>query len=147
MHLIHWILLIIHALLGLFAGGHALLFKRDSKAALGWIAVWFLFPLLGPLLYFLLGINRIRTRARKLHNLFSFQFEDNYPSPEQELPPMAADSGIHPQLMEIVRISSAVTHCPIVGGNTVELLQNGEQAYPAMLAARMQPVEAMRAEQ
>ncbi len=135
MHLLHWILLIIHALLGITAGGHALLFKRDCKAALGWIAVCLLFPLLGPFLYFLLGINRIRTRARKLHDLFSFQFEDSYPLPDQSLTSATAELGINPQLKQIVRISSAVTRWPIVGGNTVALLHSGEQAYPAMLAA------------
>ena len=40
-----------------------------------------------------------------------------------------------PELTEIIRISCAMTRRPIVGGNTIELLRNGEQAYPAMLAA------------
>ena len=53
MNIVRWILLIIHVLLAITAAGHALLFKRDSKAALGWIAVCLLFPLLGPFLYFL----------------------------------------------------------------------------------------------
>ncbi len=133
MLLVHWILLFIHILLGITAAGHALLFKRDSKTALGWIAVCLLFPLLGPFLYFLFGINRIRTRARKLHDFFSLQFDTGFESPDQEKLPSASDLGIQPELWEIVRISSAVTHWSIVGGNTIELLQNGEQAYPAML--------------
>ena len=133
MNLVLWILLILHLLPGITAAGHALLFKRDSKAALGWIAVCLLFPLLGPLLYFLLGINRIRTRARKLHDLFTFQFQDDFESLNRDGVPSASTIGVEPQLWEIVRISSAVTRLPIVGGNTVELLQNGEQAYPAML--------------
>ncbi len=135
MNIMRWILVIIHVLLAVSAAGHALLFKRDSKAALGWIAVCLLFPLLGPFLYFLLGINRIRTRARKLHELFSFQFDNGSESPDQQEQPAVTDLDIHPQLLEIVRISSAVTRCPIVGGNTIELLHNGEQAYPAMLEA------------
>ena len=130
-----WLLLILHLLPGITAAGHALLFKRDPKAALGWIAVCLLFPLLGPLLYFLLGINRIRTRARKLHDLFSFQFQDDFESLNKDEGASASVLGVQPQLWEIVRISSAVTRLPIVGGNTVQLLQNGEQAYPAMLEA------------
>jgi cardiolipin synthase len=135
MSFIHWIALALHAFFGLSAAGHALLFKRDSKAALGWIAVCLLFPLVGPLLYFLLGINRIRTRARRLHGLFFIRFDDGQESADQRTPLSASDLGVQPELYEIVKISRAVTRWPIVGGNTVELLRNGEQAYPAMLAA------------
>ncbi|MBN2397120.1 MAG: PLDc N-terminal domain-containing protein, partial [Deltaproteobacteria bacterium] len=39
---------------------HALLSKRDPKAAIGWIAVCILLPFGGPLLYYLFGINRVR---------------------------------------------------------------------------------------
>ena len=135
MRLIHWILLALHAFLGITAAGHALLFKRDSTAALGWIAVCILFPLVGPFLYFLLGINRIRTRARRLHGLFFIHFDDSQESDDQKKPPAASELGVQPELYEIVKISRAVTRWAIVGGNTVELLRNGEQAYPAMLAA------------
>jgi hypothetical protein len=48
------------------SAGHALLSKRDPRAALGWITVCVLFPLFGPLFYFAFGINRIRMRAQKL---------------------------------------------------------------------------------
>ncbi len=135
MQLINWILIVIHVLLGSTAAGHALLFKRDSKAALGWITICLLFPFLGPFLYFLFGINRIRSRARKLHDLFSFQFDTGLESLDQNQLPSALDLGVQPELLEIVRISSAVARWPIAGGNTIELLQNGEQAYPAMLEA------------
>lgn len=135
MNIIHWILLVLHILLGVFTAGHALLFKRDSKAALGWITICLLFPFLGPFLYFLLGINRIRTRARRLRGLFFIQFDEDSENPDQLVQPDAAVLGIQPELYELVRISSAVTRWPIVGGNSIELLQNGEQAYPAMLEA------------
>jgi phosphatidylserine/phosphatidylglycerophosphate/cardiolipin synthase-like enzyme len=36
---------------------------------------------------------------------------------------------------ELARISDAVTLQPLVGGNRIETLHNGEQAYPAMLEA------------
>ena len=40
------------------AAGHALLWKRDPRAALGWIVVSLTVPIAGPLLYFVFGINR-----------------------------------------------------------------------------------------
>ena len=50
-------------LAALFASIHALLHKRDSRAATLWLGViWFL-PLFGPVLYLSLGVNRIRRRA------------------------------------------------------------------------------------
>jgi len=120
---------------GIVSAGHALLFKRDPRAALSWITVCLLFPLLGPLLYFLFGINRIRTRARKLHPLFSLKFNFDSEYPDEASEPVVPSLEIYPELSEIIKISCAVTRRPIVGGNTIELLRNGEEAYPAMLAA------------
>ena len=48
------------------AAVHALLYKRRPQSAFGWIALCFTLPFVGPLLYYLFGINRVRTRARKL---------------------------------------------------------------------------------
>ncbi|NNC54441.1 MAG: cardiolipin synthase [Pseudomonadales bacterium] len=39
------------------------------------------------------------------------------------------------QYRELARVSDSVADCPIVGGNGVTILHNGEQAYPAMLEA------------
>jgi cardiolipin synthase A/B len=133
MNFANWTLLVLHILLGSVAAGHALLFKRDSKAALGWIAVCLLFPLLGSFLYYLLGINRIRTRARRLHDLFSLRFDDASENLPDQLQAGTSDLGVVPELWEIVKISGAVSRLPIVGGNAFELLHDGEQVYPAML--------------
>ena len=48
---------------------HALIYKKDSRAAFGWVAVCILLPFVGPVLYFLFGINRVKTRAQKLTNI------------------------------------------------------------------------------
>ena len=50
----------------LSAAGHAVLFKRDSRATIGWVGLIFLTPLLGALLYWIFGINRIHRRATLL---------------------------------------------------------------------------------
>src|SRR6266567_7775727 len=47
-----------HVLAALLASIHALLRKRDSRSATLWlVTIWFL-PVLGPILYLALGINR-----------------------------------------------------------------------------------------
>lgn len=135
MRIFNWTLVIVHALVVVAAAGHALLFKRDPRAALGWIAVCLLFPFVGPLLYFLFGINRVRTRARKLDRLSPFRIEeggepgyDRVGTPEESLLLM-------PECAELVQVSETVTRSPLLGGNRVETLHNGEQAYPSMLKA------------
>jgi len=135
MDILRWILIALNIVVAVAAGGHALLFKRDPRTALGWIAVCILFPLLGSLLYFLFGINRIRTRARKLHGLFPLRFDFDPEDAEVAAAPSPSSLSVSAEFSEIVKISSAVTRRPIVEGNTIELLCNGEQAYPAMLAA------------
>nr|MBP8260074.1 PLDc N-terminal domain-containing protein [Verrucomicrobiota bacterium] len=45
------------------ASGHAILYKRDPRSAVLWTGLIWLLPLAGALLYFILGINRIRRRA------------------------------------------------------------------------------------
>src|SRR5262245_45836888 len=50
----------------LAATGHVLLFKRDIRAATGWIGLIWLSPVVGAVLYMLLGVNRIDRKARTL---------------------------------------------------------------------------------
>jgi len=112
----------------LLASGHALLLKRDTRAATIWIfIIWFL-PALGPLLYLTLGVNRIRRRAIQLgvHKTFSRPVPDDLGEPEH-------DGAEH--LKHIARVVSRIVTQPLTAGNKIEPLVNGDQAFPAMLAA------------
>ena len=110
------------------ASAHALLNKRDSRAATLWIGVIWTLPVLGPLLYLMLGVNRIRRRAIKLgvHKTFSRDVPENLGEPEH-------DGAEH--LKHLARVVSRVTTEPLTTGNKVEPLVNGDAAFPAMLAA------------
>lgn len=115
--------------------GHALLYKRDPRAALGWIGVCLMFPLAGPFLYFLFGINRVKTRAQRLHRRSLFQIQVGYEraSMEGDIPLQNPHS---PQeVSPFAQISAAVTRRPLVGGNRISMLHNGEAVYPAMIEA------------
>jgi cardiolipin synthase len=110
------------------ASVHALLHKRDSRAATLWLGViWFL-PVFGPLLYLALGVNRIRRRAVSLavHNTFSRPVPDNLGEPE----PAGAE-----HLKHLARVVNHVATRPLTTGNQIEPLVNGDDAFPAMLAA------------
>lgn len=116
-------------LLGLGSALHALLWKRDPRSALGWISVCLLFPLAGALLYWLFGVNRIKTRGRKLRQRFAPRRAEGDGRPPRDPPALGGDLG------KLLAVAQAVTHRPLVSGNRLELLHDGEQAYPAMRAA------------
>ena len=122
------------AVLSVVTATHALLHKRDPRAALGWIAVSLLLPLIGPLLYTLFGFNRIRRRARSLDHrrprMLSLHPEQHVLSGEELDGPE-----IPAAFRELARISGAVTHRPLLRGNDVRFLRDGEEAFPPMLDA------------
>lgn len=111
---------------------HALLFKRDSRAAFGWIAMCLLLPVAGPILYALLGINRIQRRARRLHwPRLRIGHERGRPSrPRGNVPDRLAH-----QLRDLATIGERLSRHALCGGNRVRPLANGDEAYPAMLEA------------
>ncbi len=125
-----WALLALGISVALVASSHALLNKRDPRAAWGWIIVCWLFPLGGSLIYFLFGINRLKAHAQKLRppSAAHTPAVDSGANTRREL-------GVPASLVELVRTADALTHLPLVSGNSLEILHNGEQAYPAMLAS------------
>lgn len=121
--------------IALLAAIHAMLYKRDSRAAISWIAVSLLFPLLGPALYYLFGINRVRSQAHKLGGqrlpLLQVGHERGLMTQENSVIPANLSSELRP----FARVSGRVTPQPLAAGNDVLTLHNGDEAYPAMLAA------------
>src|SRR5215831_7684873 len=49
--------------LSVWASCHAIVRKRDSRAAIAWVGFVWLVPLVGAVLYFIFGVNRIRRQA------------------------------------------------------------------------------------
>lgn len=129
------LLLLLEVMLAALAVGHALLHKRDSRAALGWVAVSVIFPFFGPLFYFLFGINRVRTRAQRLDLRAQWRFDAPHFEPPPEDAPTLDDLPVPEALRAMARVSNTVTGVPLVGGNHLEMLVDGEQAYPAMFEA------------
>lgn len=120
-----WTLLAAQTLLGLGAAWHALLNKRDSRSALGWMAVALALPIAGPLAYLLLGINRVHTRARRR---LPSALRSRRRRTDAVLPQP-------PELADLARAGAVVSGRPLRPGNGIVPLRNGEQAYPAMLEA------------
>jgi cardiolipin synthase len=115
-------------LAALLASIHTLLHKRDSRAATLWLGIiWFL-PLFGPILYLAMGVNRIRRRALSLgvHKTL------NRPVPENLGEPETAGAE---HLRLLARVVGRVVAQPLIPGNQIQPLINGDEAFPAMLAA------------
>ncbi len=134
-----WILLAAHVVLAVTSAGHALLYKKDPRAALGWIAVSLAYPLVGPLMYYLFGINRLRTRAHLLKGTpvkrlkLGYERSDNISAYTNDLLPAALAS--QAELAALARSSAAVTHRSLLENNTLLPFFDGESAYTAMLNA------------
>jgi cardiolipin synthase len=115
---------------------HALLNKRDPRSQLGWVVLCIMLPMVGAIAYWMLGVNRIRTRARRWQELGRFRHPAGVRSSERAIVSLAND---HPEradsLHQLLHIAERVTQRPLVGGNAVEPLHSGEQAYPPMLEA------------
>jgi cardiolipin synthase len=114
----------LHFVIAAAVTAHALMTKRDVPAAIGWIGMAWLTPILGALLYVGFGINRVKRRARRLkgsvrsvHRVVASQI-----SSEDPLERLKAAIG-------------KITHQDMMVGKVVAILDCGDQAYPQMLAA------------
>ncbi|MEH6456552.1 MAG: cardiolipin synthase [Cocleimonas sp.] len=124
-----WVFEAFVLLLGFSTAVHALLRKREPRASLLWITVCLFIPLLGPILYLLLGINRIH----HLHNRGTVKtISQTSLLAHQKLDELEQHNIHYPNHVLLV---SAVTGLPLCSGNKVAVLNNGEEAYPAMMDA------------
>lgn len=129
-------LIILHIVLAAAASGHALLHKRHSRSALGWIAFVIGYPLAGPIIYGLFGVNRVRTRSKQIRD------ENDGKSDFHRVGRELSRFGLtkYRQHMtenqrRLLRIGTAVTTSTVQPNNDIRLLINGEAAYPEMLDA------------
>ena len=109
-----------------FASGHAVIYKRESRSAALWVILIWVMPVLGPILYMLMGVNRVQRRAARLRADMVRHRADPQAVPGEP-------AGTH--LAPLARMLNNVLERPLVPGNSVEPLVDGVQAYPAMLEA------------
>ena len=131
----HYLVLALTLLLSVFGSAHAILYKRESRAATLWVGFMWFAPLVGALLYFIFGINRIKRHAVLLRGNLT-HFRVRHTESECSLVELAGRlPGEAQHLGALAATTSKVLTRTLLRGNTVELLINGDTAYPAMLDA------------
>ena len=124
-----------HIVLALLVSAHIVLHKDDVRAAIGWTGLVWLTPVVGSVLYGLFGINRIRRQAGMLRRgraLADAGTAERAAAPARH-PLLAGDAPA--SLQAIAATVGRATGLPLTGGNAVEPLVNGDEAYPAMISA------------
>ncbi len=122
-----WAATVVSLAVAIAAAGHAIVYKRDPRSATLWVLLIALVPLGGSLLYALFGINRYQRRARRLYPA------EGRPAQRIDRPEVPPD--VPTALAGLAHLVGRATGQPLTGGNRLEPLLDGEQAYPAMLAA------------
>ncbi len=113
----------------------AVLRKRQVPAVIGWVGLAWLAPIIGSMLYVTFGINRIKRAAIALQREPVLGDTGEFRSSLAGIEFLRALADQHPTLPGLARLGLQATGNPLLPGNAITLLQDGDEAYPAMLAA------------
>ncbi len=113
----------------------AVLRKRQVPAVIGWVGLAWLAPVVGSLLYVGFGINRIKRAASALQRQPILGDTGELRAAQAGGDFLYALAAHHPTLPGLARLGFQATGNPLLPGNQIELLRDGDEAYPAMLAA------------
>jgi cardiolipin synthase len=112
------------------AAGHALLYKREVPAAIGWVGFILVAPIVGPIAYVVFGVNRIRRRAAALGHPAATATDDRASAvqiAERWGPSSWGRAGL-------VRFVDSLVPRPLVAGNRIVPLAESA-AFSRMLEA------------
>lgn len=120
--LLYWLGIVTVAGLAVLGSVHVLLNKRNHYAAAIWLLILWLLPVAGFLLYRAFGVNRVARKARRRLRAAPPEADtSSVPVPEALLP--------------LRELGDRVVRRPLLAGNRVGLLVDGDEAYPVMLKA------------
>lgn len=126
---------VLSLLLAFWTSAHAILRRRDPRAALWWVGVAWAVPVIGAAFYYFFGINRIQRKASRLGRR---QLLASARIPEKVLSRAGDPKRVSPQmrhLYSLAHLVDGVVGKPLIEGNAVRPLINGDEAYPEMLRA------------
>jgi cardiolipin synthase len=131
-----YLLGLVERVIAIWASSHAVLYKRETRAVIGWVGLIWLAPFMGSVLYYGLGINRLRRRGGELQQAI----EASLGQVVIDIPEAAKQRLEHakeqfPQFAQLTRLVHQLTDRTLLPGNSVVPLLGGKDAYCAMLAA------------
>jgi len=124
--MIYYALFGLHIVAAVLVTFNVLLSKPDVRSAVGWIGVAWLSPILGSVVYFIFGINRVSKRPDALGN-------HKKPVSLEKSQSQKITQSVN--LGSLANVGNQLGQFEISVGNTLDIYQTGDEAYPAMLAA------------
>ncbi len=122
----------LHIAMALAVTFHALLTRLAPQSTIAWIGLAWLSPYVGPILYMLFGVNRVRRKAIKLSGP---EGAIDAPNSRYALAPEDIEQGGDEHLEPLAEFGLRLTGRPLLSGNAISPLVDGDAAYPAMIAA------------
>ena len=126
------LLLALHVVVGLTLSVVILLRRHEVRAAVAWLGLIWFSPFIGGTIYLLFGINRIARRAVRLRTAYTRPTVSDDGSPEDDAALLPADARHLASLMHLV---GRLTGASLAPGNRVSVLNDGDEAFPAMIDA------------
>ncbi len=128
-------LTILDIVLAVWETVHAVLHKRDSRAAVGWVGLAWLSPFVGCFLYFCFGVNRIERKATSLRLMGRWHHPRYTTLLAKEVAQYKAFKSQYPTHADLEVLVQHLTGRPTFPGNSVRALYDGDQAYQSMFEA------------
>ncbi|MFE3837311.1 phospholipase D-like domain-containing protein [Pseudogemmobacter sonorensis] len=129
----YYLVLAVSFVLAVVTAIHAAMTKDEVRAAIGWVGVTLLSPILGPLIYIAAGVNRIRRDKRAQGRSVSGLSHPGAVHPT--LQPGVISQGFGRRFQALATLGDNVSQFRHCGGNRIEMLETGDAAYGAMIAA------------
>jgi cardiolipin synthase len=130
---------VLHATAAAAVTVDAVLRKRHVSAVIGWVGLAWLTPGIGSLLYLVFGINRIQRNTVALDLLAAWKNDKNSTSTSTSTSAIASDAQAMLQvdagLAGLEQLCTRLTGKALLAGNHINVLEDGDAAYPAMLDA------------
>ena len=108
---------------------HIAMTKQDVKSAIGWVAVVIFSPLLGAIFYLFAGINRVRQKRLSAQR----EMAKHELAVMERLIARDLSDYADPHLDALRTLGNNVCENELLNGNRVEILDSGDETYPAML--------------
>ncbi|MCO5734522.1 phospholipase D-like domain-containing protein [Rhizobium sp. SSA_523] len=128
------IVFVLSVVMGATAAIHVAMTKEEVRSAVGWVGVILLSPIVGALLYFVAGINRIRrTVVFNQRQLKQKPFNAHAISFDASDDRVAGEFGR--RFLAMKTLGDRVSRWNITSGNRIDMLNGGDAAFGAMLQA------------